>query len=104
MLAGCQLIQCAACPLACACAPQQGELFAQQEAQLGDDKLRLRQHVREQELSSEELIKQFRWVVRRGCLFSSLPVPPSLRNRIRPGMHPTFGNEIYEQTATVLTC
>ncbi|KAL4443289.1 hypothetical protein ABPG75_011026 [Micractinium tetrahymenae] len=39
---------------------QQADVFAQQEAQLGDDKRRLKQHVREQELSAEELIKQFR--------------------------------------------
>lgn len=39
---------------------QQADAFAQQEAQLGDDKRRLKQHVREQELSTEELIKQFR--------------------------------------------
>ncbi|KAL4423403.1 hypothetical protein ABPG77_009981 [Micractinium sp. CCAP 211/92] len=39
---------------------QQADAFAQQEAQLGDDKRRLKQHVREQELSAEELIKQFR--------------------------------------------
>jgi hypothetical protein len=47
------------------CAPSarrrlQGEAFAAQEAQLTDDKRRLRQHVREQELSGEELLKQFR--------------------------------------------
>jgi hypothetical protein len=45
---------------------RQGEAYAQQEAQLGDDKRRLKQHVREQELSSEELIKQFRWA---GCMW-----------------------------------
>ncbi len=44
---------------AAACCPQ-ADAFAQQEAQLGDDKRRLKQHVREQELSAEELIKQFR--------------------------------------------
>jgi hypothetical protein len=31
-----------------------------QEAELGDDKRRLKQHIKEQELSSVELLKQFR--------------------------------------------
>lgn len=39
------------------------DAFAAQEAQLVDDKRRLKQHVREREASAEELIKQFRWVV-----------------------------------------
>ena len=38
----------------------QAEVHAAQEAQLADDKRRLKQHVREQEVSGEELVKQFR--------------------------------------------
>ena len=45
----------------------QAEVHAAQEAQLADDKRRLKQHVREQELSGEELVKQFRWVRGAGC-------------------------------------
>lgn len=42
--------------------PSQADTFAAQEAQLADDKRRLRQHVREKEASTEELIRQFRCV------------------------------------------
>ncbi|GAB4818648.1 hypothetical protein N2152v2_005694 [Parachlorella kessleri] len=39
---------------------QQQDSFARQEAELADDKRRLRQHIKEQELSGVELLKQFR--------------------------------------------
>lgn len=51
-----------ACPPPFVCS--QADAFASQEAQLADDKRRLKQHVREREASAEELIKQFRWVLR----------------------------------------
>lgn len=54
LLKGCQTAR-----RATACCAQ-ADAFARQEAQLAEDKRRLKQHVREQELSAEELIKQFR--------------------------------------------
>lgn len=40
---------------------RQAEAQAAQEAALVDDSRRLKQHVREQEASTEELLKQFWW-------------------------------------------